>query len=169
MGNTPTPEEYQRGAVWEQPTADVVSQHIWPGTVAIASRPYSQIDFAIVSLSQKVMVAYLEVKRRFVPRDTFATTMVVWEKYEAAYAMKRYFNVNTYGVVVFDDGVVMWRLDEMPDNKEMFRRKDRAQSERWYALYKIETMTFLDDMLPAIKKSVDAAVLQERRIDIPPI
>lgn len=153
MSNRPTRVEFENGRKWERPAAEALVQKLWPGSKVVEHQPYSHIDLAVISPEGR-FICQLEVKRRFVNHDAYSTTMVPWEKHDAGRFAKRYFNVPTLCLIVFDDRVGFFHLEKAPTGKEIKGRRDRPGSEKLYALYDINRMVWQDDLLEPIKQAV---------------
>lgn len=173
MSNRPTRDEFEAGKKWERPAAEALAQKLWPGSKVVEHQPHSHIDLAVVSPEGR-FICQLEVKRRFVNHDTYPTTMVLWEKHDAARFTKRFFNAPTLCLIVFDDRVGFFHLENAPTGKEIKSRRDRPGSEKLYALYDVNIMVWQDDLLEPIRAAVaaiDAAKAAENTTedDIPSI
>lgn len=152
MANRPSLAELNDGTKWEIPAGEALARKLWPGATVVQNPPYSEIDLGVVL--DGVLVAQLEVKRRYQNIEKYDTTMVVWTKHDVGRFYRKYFKAPVLCLLVFDNAVASFDLGSRPDGKETKGRHDRPGSEREYAMYAVAKMERHDELLPEIKKVV---------------
>ncbi len=144
MSSQASPSDLSFGAHCEQPAATILAEELWPGSHIEGRDRFSAIDFDVLDDGNQ-RVAFIEVKRRRVAHDAYPDTAVHWNKYLAARNFLRYYNVRTVGLVVFEDRVGYFYLDEVPDRKEHIARADRDGVGYPHAFYDLSRFIWLDD------------------------
>jgi len=150
--NKPSNAQLSDGQKWEIPAAEALASVRWPGATIVRNPATSEIDLCVVV--DGLLVAQLEVKRRYQNIGKYETTMVTWSKHDVGRFYRKYFKAHVFCLLVFDDAVAVFDLGDTPDGKEVKGRWDRPDSERLYALYEIEGMDRYDDLLSGIKAVV---------------
>lgn len=155
MTSQASDKDLEYGFFCEQPAATVLAEALFPGSYVEPRDTFSAIDANVMLGTQPV--AFIEVKRRRVKHDAYDTTAVHWSKYIAARNFLQYYGVRTYCLVIFEDRVGWFYLDEKPDRKEMIARKDRDGVEYPHAMYGLDRMVWRDDLMEAMNEAAAAA------------
>jgi Holliday junction resolvase-like predicted endonuclease len=157
MSSEASAVDLKYGKAYERAAAEVLVAKLWPGAEVRERKTFAAIDFDVVFDGQ--VVAFLEVKRRRLKADAYPDTAVHWSKYIAGRNLMRYFGVRALCLVVWNDRVGTFYVDEKPDCKEDIARNDRDGVGYPHAFYSLERMVWHDELLPAIEAATAAAAL----------
>src|SRR5687767_1527186 len=90
------------GKLYELAAAQLCAEQLWPGSTVAACPTYADIDF-VVTVAEKGLVAFLEIKTRRVDSAKYDSTIVHVNKHHAGRWGKTFFKVPTVCLVVFTD------------------------------------------------------------------
>jgi Holliday junction resolvase-like predicted endonuclease len=152
-------EELDWGKVFERIAAEEYAKLVWgAGAVVVENPAKADADFTVAADGK--LVAFLEVKARRARSTQYEDTIVVTRKYDLGRYARMFFQVPTHCVLVFEDTVGMFRLDEKPDGKRMVTRQDRGTTgEHCYWGHK--RMEWFPELLARIEERTGVNVFDE--------
>lgn len=143
--------EVMFGAAFERPAAQAIADKLWPRSSVTKLTRYAHLDFAVTS-GEGEITAFLEVKRRRFTAQTYDSTIVNWQKYDAAVALKKFLGARSLAIIVFDDNVGTFWLDETPAGKKEIIRRDRSTKPVEHALYNLTQFAWHPELLGPINE-----------------
>jgi hypothetical protein len=84
---------------------------------------YSDLDFAITQENQ--LIGFIEVKARRVKVEDYSSTILPLRKHIIARAVYESLKIPTYAVIVYEDALVSFHLENEPDEVKFIKREDR--------------------------------------------
>lgn len=111
------------GLEQELAAAMLFADEIWPGSSVARLPEYSDLDFAVMWRGE--LKAFIEVKARRINVDTYDMTMLPLRKHHIARQISDNLKIPTYAVIVFQDAMVSFHLENEPDEVQFVKRDDR--------------------------------------------
>lgn len=96
---------------------------VWTGASVSRLPEYSDLDYAVTWRGN--LIAFLEIKARRVNVDTYTSTMIPLRKHHIAKQISDNLKIPTYAVIVFQDAMVSFHLENEPDEVQFVKRDDR--------------------------------------------
>jgi SLOG family YspA-like protein len=84
---------------------------------------YSDLDFAITQENQ--LIGFIEVKARRVKVEEYSSTILPLRKHNIARSIYENLKIPTYAVIVYEDALVSFHLENEPDDIQFLKRDDR--------------------------------------------
>lgn len=111
------------GIAQELSAAMLFADEIWPGSLVHRLPEYSDLDYVITWRGE--IKAFVEIKARRVDVATYKTTMIPLRKHIIAKSIYDSLKVPTFAIIVFQDAMVSFHLENAPDGIEYVKRDDR--------------------------------------------
>lgn len=111
------------GLEQELSAAMLFADEIWPGSSVSRLPEYSDLDFVITRRGE--VMAFLEIKARRVSVDEYKTTMIPLRKHHIAKQIYDNLKIQTFAIIVFQDAMVSFHLENAPDEIQFVKRDDR--------------------------------------------
>lgn len=147
-------KEVRWGTLREFPAALAVATKLYPGSSVLRFKNFSTVDWAVLVGNE--IVAGLEVKTRRFGREAFPSTILPLEKYHAGRYTRRFFDMPTFAVIVFTDGLATIDLGLTPDKiEEVTRRNEQAVP---HVFYGHERLDWHDDLWETVQAEVQVLV-----------
>ncbi len=121
---TSVEKDLEFGLQQELSAAMLFADEIYPGSMVSRLPEYSDLDFVITWRGE--LKAFVEIKARRVSINAYNSTIMPLRKHMIAKSIYESLKIPTYAIIVFEDALVSFRLENEPDAVEYVGRDDRS-------------------------------------------